>query len=231
MCRRKKDLTGERFGRLVVIGDSDKKDKWGTRYLECQCDCGNKKIVRINHLNSGKIKSCGCLASENSKEKLKKYGHISPSRKGNKLLVGKRFGKLTVLKDTGKRYRTKSGSANRIYLCSCDCGNVVEVQGKMLIAEKTRSCGCLFDEWLKNDFVESTKITALTMKKSTLNTSGYKGVSYTKKTKKWKASITFKGIHHYLGSFSNKQDAIDARKEAEEKYFKPILDKYEYKKD
>ena len=29
------------------------------------------------------------------------------------------------------------------------------------------------------------------------------------------------------GSFTNKADAIKVRKEAEEKYFKPILDKYE----
>lgn len=223
------ELTGQRFGRLVVIGDSGKRDKYGNRYLKCKCDCGNEKNVRASHLTSEKIKSCGCLAKENSMKQIKKYGHMAPSRQKEKLLIGKRFGKLTVLKDTGKRNKTKSGGRNRIYLCQCDCGNAVEVQGRMLTQGKTKSCGHLFDEWLENDFVEGTKLTALKMKPSSLNTSGYKGVSYVKKEKKWKAYIYFKHKNYYLGLFSNKQDAINARGKAEEKYFKPTLDKY--KKD
>lgn len=38
--------------------------------------------------------------------------------------------------------------------------------------------------------------------------------------------MTFKGKQFYLGHFTTKQDAINARKAAEEKYFKPILEKY-----
>lgn len=59
------------------------------------------------------------------------------------------------------------------------------------------------------------------------NTSGYKGVSYHKKNKKWQASITVNYKRIYLGYFTNKQEAIEARLAAEKKYFKPILDKYE----
>lgn len=49
------DLTGKRFGRLVV-----------TKYLgnyrwECKCDCGNITKVASGHLNASRIRSCGCL--------------------------------------------------------------------------------------------------------------------------------------------------------------------------
>lgn len=57
------DLTGQRFGRLVVVryvGRSrGKKNLW-----LCKCDCGNEKIVAVDKLHSGNTKSCGCLQRE-----------------------------------------------------------------------------------------------------------------------------------------------------------------------
>jgi hypothetical protein len=56
------DLTGLRFGRLLVdsVGDRvDKKVRW-----RCVCDCGLIKVVRGACLRSGKTRSCGCLAME-----------------------------------------------------------------------------------------------------------------------------------------------------------------------
>ena len=52
------DLTGRRFGRLVVttyVGDR----KWS-----CVCDCGANHDARSSHLREGRIRSCGCLARE-----------------------------------------------------------------------------------------------------------------------------------------------------------------------
>lgn len=53
-----KDLTGRRFGRLVVRAKqhSDRSHLWWL----CQCDCGALKTVRGHHLKSGQAKSCGC---------------------------------------------------------------------------------------------------------------------------------------------------------------------------
>ncbi len=57
------DLTGQRFGRLVVVryaGRSrGKKNLW-----LCKCDCGNEKVVAVDKLHSGNTKSCGCLQRE-----------------------------------------------------------------------------------------------------------------------------------------------------------------------
>lgn len=61
------DIAGETFGKLKVIGiDHRVKYKNGTRiYWLCECECGNRKAVRTDHLKSLKIQSCGCLEKEN----------------------------------------------------------------------------------------------------------------------------------------------------------------------
>ena len=51
------DLTGERFGELVVISKAPSKS--GKTYWNCQCDCGKKSTVQTGHLKSGAIKTCG----------------------------------------------------------------------------------------------------------------------------------------------------------------------------
>jgi len=65
------DITGVRFGRLVVIersGNNSKPVKWN-----CKCDCGNNVIVTGNNLKNGHTRSCGCLARENSKNRATKH--------------------------------------------------------------------------------------------------------------------------------------------------------------
>lgn len=57
-------------------------------------------------------------------------------------IVGKRFGRLTVLEDDGSR--TNKGMV--IWHCVCDCGNHVHVPTSYLTTGDTRSCGCLFKE-------------------------------------------------------------------------------------
>lgn len=58
------DCIGQRFGKLVVIKDSEKKDKNGKRaYRIYRCDCGNICEVQYRHLVSGHTQSCGCIES------------------------------------------------------------------------------------------------------------------------------------------------------------------------
>lgn len=59
------DLTGQKFGRLVVLGRGTQKYK-GNAFWRCQCDCGSVVDVASNHLRSGRVQSCGCLGRENS---------------------------------------------------------------------------------------------------------------------------------------------------------------------
>lgn len=57
-----KDLTGQRFGRLTVIGIKPTETR--KTYWICQCDCGNLKTVRSDSLQCGAVRSCGCLKKE-----------------------------------------------------------------------------------------------------------------------------------------------------------------------
>lgn len=58
-----KDLTGHRFGRLIVLSYHSKNQHGSSKWL-CQCDCGNQKIIYGFSLTSNKTKSCGCLDKE-----------------------------------------------------------------------------------------------------------------------------------------------------------------------
>lgn len=141
-------------------------------------------------------------------------------------LTGKKFGRLTVIEDTGKR---KNGQV--VWLCKCECGNETEVRSQHLKSNMTKSCRCLLggrDNFgnLSKFFVEKTNVSHLTAKKRKDNTSGIRGVSWNKRRNKWDVRMQFQKKPIYLGMYDNLEDAAQARKEAEEKYFKPILEKY-----
>lgn len=123
-CHRKrvnvKDLTGQRFGKLLVLERDYKLKKW-----KCQCDCGNITYVSTSGLDAG-TSSCGCLKSFQNRVDADKYD-----------LIGKTFGYLTVLEHvpcpdtTGKAY----------YKCLCDCGNETIAQAGALRSGQRCSCG------------------------------------------------------------------------------------------
>lgn len=54
---------GERYGRLVVMGDAGLDDN-GLRRYRCICDCGTEVTVYGGNLRSGMTRSCGCLRKE-----------------------------------------------------------------------------------------------------------------------------------------------------------------------
>ena len=63
----KLDLVGDRFGRLVVTGDTGRRYA-GNVIWSCRCDCGNEVDIRGASIRSGLTKSCGCLQRETSSE-------------------------------------------------------------------------------------------------------------------------------------------------------------------
>jgi hypothetical protein len=65
MSLRTVDLTGQRFGRLVVTGRNYESV---SRYAmwNFTCDCGGAGITRTSSLNNGHTKSCGCIQKESA---------------------------------------------------------------------------------------------------------------------------------------------------------------------
>ena len=120
------DLTGQRFGRLTVLGRAENRNK--RVYWKCKCDCGKDIIASRNDLRSGDSQSCGCL----NKDIL---------RQRSIDLKGEKIGRWTVLERKGS---TKRGTP--MWLCKCDCGTVRVVNGINLRSGTTKSCGCLNNE-------------------------------------------------------------------------------------
>lgn len=58
-----KDLTGQRFGRLRVLGRAGASRAKKTTWF-CTCNCGRRLVVNGDNLISGNTSSCGCLKSE-----------------------------------------------------------------------------------------------------------------------------------------------------------------------
>lgn len=136
-------------------------------------------------------------------------------------LTGRKFGRLTVIEEAKNKKDSQI-----LWLCKCECGSETEVRAYHLRKSLAKSCGCISKEKAKNLFVEGTSLRAISPTISKRNKSGVKGVYWHKKKKKWVACIMFRRKNINLGTYDNLEDAAQARKEAEEKYFKPILEKY-----
>lgn len=142
-------------------------------------------------------------------------------------LTNQVFGELKVVSyNPGTKYNPST------WTCNCSCGNTIKVPGYALRAGHYKSCGCKqpikrdlgAKKHIEKDRVAGTRISALKQKAHKDNSSGVKGVCWVASRQKWKAYIGFKGKQITLGYFDNKEDAITARKKAEEKYHKPILE-------
>jgi len=122
---RRRDITGQRFGKLVAIKFAYIENS--RTYWKCKCDCGNECVILLSNLTHGNTKSCGCLHKESKRN-----------------ITGRNFGRLTAIKFAYKKN-------NKYYWkCKCDCGNECIVLLSNLTRGNTKSCGCLWKEAMKN---------------------------------------------------------------------------------
>ena len=164
------------------------------------------------------IKALAVLLAKNGME-------IEPKINTDIDLTGKRFGKL-VVKNKVSGYGTSA-----LWHCICDCGNEKDYFQKSLVYNQVISCGCerkkRAAERMKENvgILEGTNASKLTTQKYGHGRTGRKGVGFTKEGK-YCAYITFKGKRYWLGTFARLEDAIAARKEAEENLFDSFLEWY-----
>lgn len=111
-----KDITGNRYGKLVVLEATEQRYPNGSIKWKCQCDCGNICYAPSSELKRGR-KSCGCETRLID-------------------LTGKKFGRLTVI----KRAEDKKGKT--YWHCRCECGKEKNVCASHLTSGKIVSCGC-----------------------------------------------------------------------------------------
>lgn len=117
---------GNRYGKLTVLSQivepEIKKQHNGAACWKCQCECGRIIITTGHELRRGRRKTCGN----------KECSNLVINE------VGKRYGKLTIVKYAGLN---KTGQA--LWECQCDCGNKIIALGTNLRRGNTKSCGCL----------------------------------------------------------------------------------------
>ncbi len=124
-----KDIIGQRFGSLTVIGAGESacySSGKSQAKMECRCDCGRMCVRFRTSLMDGRSRHCGC------------YVESSKYAEGRRNLTGKRFGKLTAIRRilVGKWFKWE---------CLCDCGKTVTRSMSNLVdkAYPSNNCGCV----------------------------------------------------------------------------------------
>jgi hypothetical protein len=223
-------LTGLRIGRLLILNQAEdiiRPNGTHSKGWNCICDCGNKTIKEHYSLLSGNTKSCGCLHSELAKER----GKLN--KKCNKYELSGEYGVGYTSK--GEEFYFDLEDFNIIndyyWYKKKDTGYIAAViDGKQIYQhrfimrcppsyEVDHIFHVQYDNRKSNLRVVTHGDNLKNIKSPINNTSGFVGVSYCKSKKKWRAYITNNLRRIHLGYFQNFEDAVNIRKEAEEKYF------------
>ena len=76
------DLTGKRFGRLLVVSKAESKNK--RTMWNCICDCGSRVVVGGKDMRQVKTKSCGCYHKDHYASPPRYLGEENPCYKHGK---------------------------------------------------------------------------------------------------------------------------------------------------
>ena len=145
-------------------------------------------------------------------------------------LIGRRFGKLEVIGRSNKR-GSRGARTVPLWQCRCECGAICYKATDTLTNPDLSMCNDCVGKYAmakrreKAGFVDGTQISRITSNKlSSNNTSGCRGVSFDKRMGLWRARLKFKRKLMNFGSYTNFEDAVKARKEAEQLYFGEFCD-------
>ena len=225
------DLVGMKFGRLLVIkrAKEDYMYKGVKPYprWECLCECGNTTTDIGDVLRYGGTVSCGCyqkdVMSEVGKTNKKYNDHevcgnyVKLFDKDNVILVdAEDYDKIkNIYWSVGQKgYVSGDNHGKRVqlhrFVTECPSNLKVDHVG----GEKTRC-----DNRKSNLRISTDAQNDMNKKIAKNNTSGVTGVGWNKQAQKWTAKIGVNGKRIFLGYYTNFDDAVNARKKAEEKYF------------
>lgn len=228
------NLLGQKYGRLTVIAPAEDYISPSGKHItqwKCQCDCGNTSIVSTSSLRSNGVKSCGCLRNEKAIARCTTMSKLN--EKKNKYELTGEYG---ICYDEQKNY------------CYFDLEDYDKIKNVYWHIHKGYAQGydketrkCIFLHNIVMNYIPNgthvidhknnipydnrkENLRLVTIQQNTYNhtlsknnTSGFTGVY--KKGKKWQSKITYNKKVIHLGTYEKKEDAINARKQAEIKYF------------
>jgi len=202
---------GDKFGQLIVVKAYCEKNPSGKWKHLCECECGNKKTIVGNHLKGGKILSCGCYIAKITSERMTKHGkHGSQT--------------YSIWKGMRKRCNNPNEPAYPRYggagIKVCDRWSNYEL---FLEDMGERPEGLTIDriDGAKGYYNENCRWATYTEQarnRSCKNKTNHVGIRILP-SGRYAAQICADYKHMYLGSFDEIEEAIKARKQAEEKYW------------
>ena len=214
------DLSGERFGELVVMARAEgQRTRW-----RCRCDCGAETVVEAGNLRAGRTQSCGGRAKHPRLRRPVRFdgdtAYIQLT-KGMETVVDLADANLGGFNwqaaVTGRMtyaHRVVSGPAGR--------RNVVLIH--RVIAERAGLCvggvevdhrdGNGLNNRRQNLRVATTAQNQHNSRRHVDNTSGVKGVHRRTVDGRWEAKLQVDGTRLHLGTFATREDAAAAYAEA-----------------
>jgi hypothetical protein len=210
--RSTKYQAGNKYGLLTIVSEGPKAEYANKRQVWCKCDCGNENLtlVSTNNLVSGNTSSCGCVGEE--------------SRKTHGM-------------SNTRTYQIHEGMIRRCKPHLADdfpyhAGKGIKVCEEWEVFEKFYEDMGECPDGLSLDRIDvhgnyckencrwaTNSVQGYNKGLDPNNTSGKSGVSWYTQSEKWSAEIHVENRHIRLGMFSNFDDAVKAREEAELKYY------------
>jgi len=217
LLHRPKDITGKKFGVLTAKKLSCVKK--GRAFWFFECDCGNIKEIRYAFVASGNTQSCGC-SHRRTGENNPNYKHGKKHTSEYKIWKGIRKRCLNS-KDAG--FPNYGGRG--ITICDRWRNSAVNFMNDMGARPSPRHSIDRIDND-KGYFPDNCRwATALEQARNTrmrkINTSGFTGVHWCKRDKRWKARISLFGKRR-IKSFPTIEAAADCRKKWEQERDAPI---------
>lgn len=208
------DLSGRTFGRLRVLGMSE-RSATGIIKWDCVCKCGKKVSVQGGALKNGHTKSCGCYMREVTKclgESSKKIWHPIEDKDRTYIipLSSGFFSKVDKddyfkIKDyswylmntgyAGAHYNEKVVLMHRIIMVASSNTYVDHISMDKLDNRKSNLRIVEFSDNIHNTRLRST------------NSSGFKGVTFDRQTNMWRSSCIRNGNKFDLGKHSTPEEA------------------------
>lgn len=213
-------MIGSRFGRLVVIGNSSKRDRSRQLFYLFRCDCGVEKEIGITAVRKGAVVSCGCYGKEMRKLAMTTHNMtqtptyfswgsmIQRCTNPNNLSYSRYGGRgITVCEEwkTFEKFFEDMGE--------CPEGHSIE--------RKDVNAGYNKENCVWADATEQARNQRLHKR----NKSGVRGVCWKELDKAWFAYITTDYKQKSLGYFKRLEDAITARLKAEKELWGRVYQK------
>lgn len=206
------DLTGNTYGMLTVIGwDKERSYNQNHNYWFCYCSCNSENIVSINgkYMRNGDTQSCGCLAKNFNVYELFDNNTIVmwTTNTNEPFYIDKED--YDSIKDNAWRADVSG------YIVAKIDSEVVRLH-RLLLGLPTKEQGGIIGDHIDGDVTNNRKSNlrpatrqqnSWNQKTRNTNTSGIKGVKWSKSKSKWE--VTLQG--RYLGAYDDYSEAVSVR--------------------